>query len=176
MIETVSTREAYRNPWMTVREDVVRFADGSEGIYGVIDNPDFAMVVPYTDGGFWLVEQYRYPVRRRAWEFPQGSWGAHGGGSQEDLARAELREETGFEAGEMRQLGHFCEAYGLSSQGCDLYLATSLTGGEPQRESTEQDMVHAWFSEADFRQMIRDGQIVDAATLAAYSYFMLDRG
>jgi ADP-ribose pyrophosphatase len=175
MTEVVSTREVYRNAWMTVREDVIRRPDGSEGLYGVVDKPDFAIVVPYAEGGFWLVEQFRYPVGRRAWEFPQGSWPANKSGSQLDLARAELQEETGIRAAEMRLLANFYSAYGHSSQACDLYLATGLTPGTPEREITEQDMVHSWFSEDDFRRMIREGDIVDAATIAAYTYVVLDR-
>ena len=97
------------------------------------------------------------------------------GRQQEDLARAELQEETGMRAAEVRHLGFFYSAYGHSSQGCDLYLATDLTPGPPEREVTEQDMVHQWFSEADFRRMIREGDIVDAATIAAYTYVVLDR-
>lgn len=69
-MQRLSSHEVYRNPWMTVREDRVRRADGSTGIYGVVDKPDFALVLPRFQGGFWLVEQYRYPVDRRAWEFP----------------------------------------------------------------------------------------------------------
>ncbi|MDQ3601656.1 MAG: ADP-ribose pyrophosphatase, partial [Actinomycetota bacterium] len=38
-METVRSREVYANPWMTVREDEVRRADGSDGIYGVVDKP-----------------------------------------------------------------------------------------------------------------------------------------
>ena len=175
MTEAVSTREVYRNAWMTVREDIVRRPDGSAGLYGVVDKPDFAIVVPYAAEGFWLVEQFRYPVGRRAWEFPQGSWPEEKGGSQEDLARAELQEETGMRAAQVRHLGYFYTAYGHSSQGSDLYLATELTPGPPEREITEQDMVHQWFSEEDFRRMIREGEIVDAATIAAYTYLLLDR-
>jgi ADP-ribose pyrophosphatase len=36
-------------------------------------------------------------------------------------------------------------------------------------------MVHRWFSEADFVRMIREGEIVDAATIAAYTYVVIDR-
>jgi len=66
----------YRNAWMTVREDTVRRQDGTTGIYGVVDKPDFALVLPRHERGFWLVEQYRYPVRRRSWEFPRAAGGA----------------------------------------------------------------------------------------------------
>ncbi|WP_241978175.1 NUDIX hydrolase [Cryobacterium sp. TMT2-42-4] len=175
MIKTLSSREAYRNAWMTVREDVVLRANGLEGIYGYIEKPDFALVIPHCDDGFWLVEQYRYPVARRAWEFPQGSWGTQKEGSQLDLARTELQEETGIEAHTIRHLGHLYGAHGMSSQGCDVYVATSLTQGVPQREDTEQDMVHSWFSEIDFVLMIQAGDVVDAATIAAFAYFTIDR-
>jgi 8-oxo-dGTP pyrophosphatase MutT (NUDIX family) len=174
-VETVSTREVYANPWMTVREDRVRRADGSVGLYGVVDKPDFALVVPREDdGSLWLVEQYRYPVRRRAWEFPQGSWGAGAAGDREQLAAAELREETGLTAARLRHLARLHGAYGFSSQGCDVYLATGLTPGTPQREATEQDMRHRRVPREELVAMVADGAVVDAATLAAYALLLLD--
>jgi len=91
-MEQISTRAVYANNWLTVREDEVRFPDGTPGIYGVIDKRDFALVIPREPGGFWMVEQFRYPIGRRALEFPQGSWPSGKSGSQDDLARAELRE------------------------------------------------------------------------------------
>src|SRR3954447_4082341 len=124
-MEQLSSRVVYRNAWMTVREDEVRRPDGSRGVYGVIEKPDSALVLPRWADGFWLVEQFRYPVGRRAWEFPQGSWGAGGpGGDQAELARRELAEETGLRAGTLRHLGHLFEAYGYATQGFDVYLAT----------------------------------------------------
>jgi len=60
------------NRWMAVREDQILRHDGTYGIYGVLQKPDFALIIPYADGGFHLVEQYRYPVRRRYWDLPAG--------------------------------------------------------------------------------------------------------
>lgn len=74
VVRRISSREVYCNAWLSVREDEVVRADGSTGVYGVVDKPDFAVVIPKDFDGFWLVEQFRYPVGRRAWEFPQGSW------------------------------------------------------------------------------------------------------
>jgi 8-oxo-dGTP pyrophosphatase MutT (NUDIX family) len=130
-VDTLDSREVYRNAWMSVREDRVRRADGSDGIYGVVDKPDFALVIPRDEHGLWLVEQYRYPVRRRAWEFPQGSWGNGTSGSPVELAAAELREETGLRAEHVRHLGHLYGAYGFCSQGFDVYVATGLTSRRP---------------------------------------------
>jgi 8-oxo-dGTP pyrophosphatase MutT (NUDIX family) len=174
-MKTVRSHEVYRNPWMSVREDEIERADGSAGLYGVVDKPDFALVIPEDDHGFWLVEQYRYPVSRRAWEFPQGSWSPGSAGAAVDLARTELYEETGLRAGRIRRLGYLHGSYGLCSAGFDIYLATGLEAGPPNRESTEQDMVHRRFTEPEFVSMIRDGSVVDAGTVAAYGLLMLDR-
>lgn len=172
-MEQVSSRVMYRNPWMTVREDQVRRPDGSTGVYGVIEKPDFALILPRCGDGFWLVEQFRYPVGRRAWEFPQGSWGGDAAGDQVALARQELAEETGLRAGSMTHLGHLFAAYGFSAQGFDVYLATDLEEGAPDREATEQDMIHREFSDAEIAGMIRSGQIVDAPSLAALTLYRL---
>jgi 8-oxo-dGTP pyrophosphatase MutT (NUDIX family) len=170
-METVSSRVVYRNPWMTVREDAVRRPDGSAGIYGVVEKPDFALVLPRWSGGFWLVEQYRYPIGRRAWEFPQGSWSSAGNGDPVELARQELAEETGLRAVEMAHLGHLFAAYGLSTQGFDVFLATGLTEGAPDREISEQDMQHRAFADEEVEQLIVTGPLVDAASLAALTLY-----
>ncbi len=160
---------------MSVRDDEIILPDGSPGRYGVVDKPDFALVIPFDGNGCWLVEQYRYPVQRRCWEFPQGSWGAGASGSPSALAAAELREETGMTADDVRHLGHLFGAYGFSSQGFDVYLATGLHAGPPQRETTEQDMQHRWVEEGELVEMIQDGRVVDAATVAAYGLLLLAR-
>jgi 8-oxo-dGTP pyrophosphatase MutT (NUDIX family) len=186
-VEQLSSRPVYRNAWMTVREDTVRRGDGTTGIYGVVDKPDFALVLPRHEDGFWLVEQYRYAVRRRAWEFPQGSWGSGGTGFDHPvdsaaladstdsaaLARAELAEETGLRARDVEHLGHLHAAYGFCSQGFDVYLATGLEQGRPDREATEQDMVHRPFTDAQIEALVLGGGMVDAPSLAALTLYRL---
>ncbi|MFC4068293.1 NUDIX domain-containing protein [Actinoplanes subglobosus] len=172
-MEQISSRVVYRNPWMTVREDEIRRLDGTSGIYGVVEKPDFALVLPRWRDGFWMVEQFRYPVGRRAWEFPQGSWGAGAEGDPAALARQELAEETGLRAEEMIHLGHLYEAYGYCTQGFDVYLASGLAEGEPDREATEMDMIHRAVTDEEITSMIRTGQIVDAPSLAALTLYRL---
>jgi predicted NUDIX family NTP pyrophosphohydrolase len=174
-VRTTGSREVYRNPWLRVREDAVERADGSAGVYSVVEKPHFALVLPAEHDGFWLVEQFRYPVGRRAWEFPQGTWTAGSEGSAEELARAELAEETGLRAGSLRHLGHLDLAPGLSTQEFDVWLATDLTQGPTAREATEADMRSAFVTETRLRAMVRDGRFTDGPSLAAYSLLLLDR-
>ena len=95
-IERVASREIYRNPWLVLREDDIRRPDGSPGIYSVVDKPTYALVMPYDGHRFRLVEQFRYPVGARRWEFPQGAAPDHAELEPTELAARELREETGF--------------------------------------------------------------------------------
>ena len=168
IVRRLSTREVYRNPWMALREDEIRRPDGSAGIYSVVDKPDFALVIPAEPDGFHLVEQYRYPVGGRYWEFPQGT--APGGAA---VAAAELAEETGLRAGALELLGHLHCAYGMSSQGFDVFLATELTPGPPDREDSEQDMRQRRVSRAEFEELVRSGQVTDDSTLAAYALLLM---
>jgi len=172
-MRTTSSREVYRNPWTRVREDVVERADGSSSVYGVVERPDFALVLPAEQHGFWLVEQYRHPVGRRTWEFPQGTWTAGTSGSPEELARTELGEETGLRAARWEHLGRLDLAPGLLTQGFDVWRATELTVGPPDRQASGADMRTAFVAETDLRAMIGSGRFTDAPSLAAYSLLLL---
>ena len=54
-----------------------------------------------------------------------------------------------------------------------MYLASGLSAGEPDREPTEQDMVHRRFTDAEVDEAIRAGHIVDAPSLAALTLYRL---
>jgi 8-oxo-dGDP phosphatase len=172
-VQTLSSRQVYANPWMTVREDAVRRADGTDGIYGVVDKPTYALVIPREGARLHLVEQFRYPVGRRRWEFPAGTAPDRAEVDPADLAARELREETGLEAGRMQLIGHLDVAPGMSSQAGTVWLATELTPGPAQREHTEQDMRAAWFEVGEFEAMARRGEITDSQSLAAYLLLQL---
>lgn len=172
--QVLRSRSVYENAWMSVREDEIRRADGSHGIYGVVEKPDFSLIIPEEAGSFHLVEQYRYPVGARFWEFPQGSWTHQPDvGDSTALARAELREETGLVADRITHLGRISVAYGYSNQGCDVFLAQDLTRVAPDREASEADMVHRKVTAAELESMIRTGSFVDATSLAALTLLRL---
>lgn len=157
-IKKLSRRTVYENRWMKVHEDQVQFPDGSNGIYGIVDKEDFALIIPlHADGRYQLVQQYRYPVGERYWEFPQGSWETKPGTNPERVALAELEEETGYRAKTLTNLGHLFEAYGYSNQGMHVFLATDLEPGQINRDREEQDMVTAAFNQLAITDMILSG-------------------
>ena len=172
-IHRVGSREVYRNNWLTLREDQIQRPDGTPGIYSVIEKPTYALVIAQDDDRFHLVEQFRYPLGMRRWEFPQGTAPGHEESDPIELAHRELREETGLRADSMEFLGMLDVAPGMSSQRGRVFLATGLTEGEHDREHEEQDMHSEWFTREQVERMIREGVITDSQSLAAWALLVL---
>jgi 8-oxo-dGDP phosphatase len=172
-IRTLASSLVYSDNWTRLRKDDIERADGSRGTYAVIDRDDFALIIPAENGGFYLVEEYRYPLGRRAWSFPQGSFPAGQQGTPEELARTELAQETGLRAGQLTRLGALSASHGSSSQYGEHWLATDLVQGEPDLEPEELGLRHAWVSRAEFESMVGDGRIVDDTSLAAYALLLM---
>lgn len=170
-ITTLGSREVYRNQWLRLREDRILRSNGKEGIYSVVDKDDCAIILPIQDGHVWLVEQFRYTIQERALELPQGGWETENV-DPEELARGELKEETGLHAAEMTYLGFLWIAYGFLRQKEHVFLATGLTMTERDPDDEEHDLVIHTKTLAEFEQMMLDGQIRDASTLAAWGLYL----
>lgn len=171
-IRTLSSREVYRNRWMVLREDQILRSNGQKGIYSVAEKDDAAIILPIDDGRVWLVEQFRYTIQQRALELPQGSW-EQVSASPEELARGELREETGLHAAQMISLGTLWIAYGFTRQKQHVFLATGLSQKETDRDAEEHDLVVHSVTIAEFEQMMCEGTIADASTVAAWGLYLM---
>lgn len=168
--KVTSSRVVYENRWLRMREDRLERADGSPGLYSVVEKPPAALVVPeHPDGSLTLVEQYRHPIGARRWEFPQGSLDGAGEGPAEEIARTELAEETGLRGASLEHLGRLHFAYGISDQYVDAWLARGLTQGDQALEAEEEGLVVGRFSRDEVEEMIRNGAVTDAASVAALS-------
>lgn len=167
-MKTLSTQEIYRNQWMRLKEDRIERADGSQGIYSVLEKPDFAVIVPVMDGKIWVVEQYRYPIGARTLELPQGSWELSPDADPIDVAKGELAEETGLVAKKMVQVGYQKLAQGYSSQGYHIWLATDFVFSEQQLDAEEVGLTCRQMPIAEFETLLSAGKISDATSVTAY--------
>jgi 8-oxo-dGTP pyrophosphatase MutT (NUDIX family) len=172
-VRTLGSSVVYADPWILLRKNEIERGDGARGTYAVVERQDFALVIPAENGGFHLVEEYRYPIKRRSWSFPQGGFPHGETGTMDELAALELAQETGLRAGKLTRLGTLSTAHGMTSQWAHYFLATDLASGPPDREPEEQDMRQAWVPRAEFEEMVRDGRVVDNSTLAAYALLLV---
>ena len=171
-IRTLSSREVYRNPWLRLREDQIERDNGAKGIYSVVEKDDCAIIIPLEGSTLYLIEQFRYTIQQRALELPQGGWESEID-NPEELARGELREETGLVAGRMTQLPWMWIAYGFARQRQHIYIAEDLTPGPHQRDYEEADMQVVRLPIAQFEEKLRTGQIRDVCTIAAWGAYQL---
>ena len=156
-----------RSGLFALRDDLIRFPDGTEALYTVIENPDSAFVVPYFDNGDTvLVRQWRHAWNVSSWEVPAGT--ADPGENPEDCARRELAEETGLVAARYTLLGTVHGAAILTGL-AHLFLAEQLTESARAPETYEQDMEVLRLPFVEALNAALDGQIVHSGSVTALS-------
>ncbi len=162
----LGTIHQYDNPWISVTEDQVINPAGNKGIYGIVHFKNLAIgVIPMDhEGNLYMVGQYRYVTGTYSLEIPEG--GGPLGIDPLDSAKRELKEETGLQAKNWEKLFEMDLSNSVTDERAIVYLATDLQQGEPDPEETEElavSKIH--FTEV--YQMILDGKITDAITVAA---------
>jgi len=122
---TLNSTTVYRGRILEVREDSVRLPDGSTSRREYVVHPGAAVMLAMPDPQSVVIErQYRYPLRSHVFELPAGK--IDPGEDALDTAKRELREETGYRAGEWRHLLTTYPVVGYSNERIELYLARDL--------------------------------------------------
>ncbi len=164
---TRSSRLIHRNPWLSLREDIVEMPSGDTTNYGVVTLGNCVGVLPFLDGDtVLLIRQYRYVAGMARWEMPTG--GVHSEERFEDAAQRELLEETGYRAGHLSYISSFHTSKSVVDETAHLFVARQLStvGGWAGGDSTEFIEVRPtpWQSVVE---MVRSGEITDAMTIIA---------
>ncbi|GGW75727.1 NUDIX domain-containing protein [Alteromonas halophila] len=167
-IRTLSSRSVYQNKWLTLREDKIQRQSGRDGLYTVVEKPDFAIIIPVHEGMVTMVEQFRYPIGERQLEFPQGAWEEKPDARPEDLAAGELKEETGLVAGTLTHVAFQYLAYGFCNQGYHIFVANELTQHAREPDQEEEDLIVHQVAVDELERMILDGSVKDATTCNAF--------
>lgn len=170
----VSTRPIHDGRIVHLSVDTVRFPDGSTGELEMIRHSGASAVLPVlsdpggADPQVVLVRQYRYATGGWLYEVPAGR-PEHPGEPWEEVARRELREEAGLEAGELRYLTAIYTAPGFTDERIRLYVATNLSAADTSYDVDEfMEPVRLPLSEA--LRMVQDGEITDAKTICTLLY------
>lgn len=164
--KTESSRIAYENAWIRVREDQVIRPDGGQGIYGVVEiRPSVGVVAVNERDEIALAGQWRYSVSRYSWEIPRG--GSHPGETDMlSVAQRELAEEAGLLAERWEALGSVDVCNGVADDVQNLYLATGLKS-TATRLDPEEDIIIEWRPFYDAVSMAIDGRITEVCSVAA---------
>jgi 8-oxo-dGTP pyrophosphatase MutT (NUDIX family) len=169
-----SRRVAYENPWITVWHDEVSRPDGTPGIYGVVHFANLAagVVAIDADDRIALVGQHRYTFDEPSWEIPEGGV-PQGETPLEGIVR-ELREETGLEAAEWRELCRIDLSNSVTDERAILFVASDLRHGDASPEPTES-LELRWVPFDEALAMTLEGRITDAMSVVAIQRLALER-
>jgi len=164
--KTLSSRTAYENAWLRVREDQVTRPDGKPGIYGVVEiRPSVGVVALNGRDEIVLVGQWRYALNRYSWEIPRGGSRV----DETDMQRAaerELAEEAGVLAAHWQAMGTVDVGNGVLDDVQSLYVATGLTATDTNFDA-EEDISIVWKPFDDAIKMAMDGTITEVCSIAA---------
>ena len=143
-------------------------ADGSRHAKDIVRHPGAVTIVPLLDDGRIVFEEnYRVAVEERLVELPAGTLEP----PEEPIKTAlrELAEETGYRAARIEHLTTLCMSPGILDEKMYVYAATGLTAGPMALEAGEDIRVLrlAW---QEALEMVRDGRIRDAKSVAALLY------
>lgn len=174
MEKTLSSSLLHRGRHFDFLQDEVELPDGRRTKRDVVRHPGAVAMVPVLpDGRIVLVRQYRYAAGKKLLEIPAGT--LEPGEDPIECAARELREETGFEAGEMRGLLSCFMAPGYSSEVIHFFAARDLrevgTELEPD-EAIENEVLEL----GEVLEMIRDNTIEDAKTIVGIMNLSLGIG
>ena len=167
-------RVAYENPWITLDHDEVDRPDGSPGIYGVVQFANHAAgaVVLDDDDRIVLVGQHRYTLDAWSWEIPEG--GVPAGETPLEGIQRELREETGVEATDWREIGRLHLSNSITDEAATLFAARAIRLGPAEPDPSEQ-LGTRWVPFEEALAMTLDGRITDAMSVAAIQRIALER-
>lgn len=159
-------RAAYEGRMLHVYSDRVEIG-GRETTREVVLHPGACAILPVTEKKEILfVRQYRYAAEETLLEIPAGK--IDPGEAPDVCAARELTEETGFRAERLRKLGAVFTTPGFCNEKIHLYLADRLVPAHQHLDTDEfLDVVKIPLDEA--LAMIRNGEISDAKTLAAFA-------
>lgn len=162
--EKIEQRLIHQGKVVGFYEDIVKLPSGKTVVWDLVKHKGAAAVVPVTGRGtILLVKQYRNALDQETLEIPAG--GIEPGETPLECVTREIEEETGFKAGHMEHLMTIITAIGFCDERIPIYVATDL---KPSKQHLDEDefIDVKEFTTDEIKEMIFDGRIIDAKTIA----------
>jgi ADP-ribose pyrophosphatase len=155
-------KTVYQGKFLSLQQEITK---GKQNPFDFISHPGSVAIIPIDQQNRVIfIRQWRKAAGKILVELPAGL--LEEGKSPQEQARKELREETGFDAKKLTSLGGFFTTPGFCNEYIHLFLAEELFFSPLQEEDTDSIDLYP-IAREQIPQLIRQGQIIDAKTLAA---------
>jgi 8-oxo-dGTP pyrophosphatase MutT (NUDIX family) len=175
MWKTISSKEVFNHPRLSLVEDEVVLPNGIKTTYlKYKDDGKCAVTViaKRNDGKILLQTEYSYPPNQKLFQFPGGAVSALE--APEVGANRELMEEAGLMANKLELLGTYFTNNRRSAAKMLVYLACDLQE-KSLKGDPEEDIESFWFSEDEIARMIKNDEIVNCHVLSAWCLYRIKR-
>ena len=136
----------------------------------VIDCPDWINVIPLTASGeVLLVRQFRFGIEDFTLEIPGGM--CDPGETPAESARRELREETGFEAERLIEIGWVHPNPPVQNNRCYTFLARDVVQVGPADPDPSETLELVRVPLESISRLISERKITHGLVLAAFQLF-----
>lgn len=166
--KVIKDKLIYKGNFLEFRNLEVELPNGKESNRDIIRHPGACGIIALLDDeNIILVEQFRLALNKVLLEIPAGKLDK--GEAIEECAKRELREETGYIAGNIEYLGSIATAPGFCDEIIYLYKATNLTLGSKDEDEDEFTNVKI-MNINEVKEKIKKGEIIDVKTVSIFAY------
>ena len=171
--ETIDSTVAYICPAFAIRHENVALPGGTETDFDYLTEPPAVVILPFTsDEKVVLVEEWRQAVGRVNRGLPAGTVESEDA-DLESAARRELREETGYEAGRLRQLTTVEPANGVSDSVHHYFLGENCEPAGEQDLDADESIRVLERNYEEFREAVRAGEVRDGRAVLGIAFYEL---
>lgn len=167
----ISSKIAYNGKFLNVSYDEVICPNGNKSSREVVRHPGASAIIARIDDKYILERQYRYAIDSETLEIPAGK--RDKGESFEDTAKRELEEETGYRSLNFKHLGNIFTSVGFCDEEIAIYLADDLVRTKTNFD-TDEIILLEMYTLSEIKEMIKNGIIKDAKTIAAFGYLIMN--
>jgi ADP-ribose pyrophosphatase len=167
--KTLSRKTVYEGRILNVDVLEVELETGRKSVREIVLHGAAVAIIPQLpDGRFVFIRQFRKAMERICFEVVAGN--CDSGEDAVVSAARELKEETGYLSDSLEWLGSIFPSVGYCTERIDIYFAKVSGQGETSFDEDER-IETVILTDAEMDHMIRENQVADAKTLAAWMLY-----
>lgn len=167
--KTVGSKTVFKGKIINLQIDTLHL-EGKEKQIEIVLHPGAVVIIPEIDNQVILIRQWRRVVGKIIYELPAGTLEKNE--DPLECAKREIQEEIGYKSNQINLLGGFYSAPGYCSEYLYVYHATGLEESSLQ-EDLDEGMDNVQVTKQKIYSMIKNNEIEDAKTIAAFLMYQL---